>query len=151
MQKAVLDVLGAEGCRSLLALEELQNDISADREERYFDLGYERGVADGRARERRGGRPLPKAAVRLVDDVRERILRTRPRRHALLGLLECLNELVMRRCARRKRWTRECDRLDGRFAARPRDADRLGSSARTVETSSRRRRRPPYRPRGSAQ
>jgi hypothetical protein len=95
LQNSVLAELGPETRRAFLELEELRNEIAADREERYFDVGYERGLAEARSRMHRPARPLPPGAAHVLEDIRERVLDTRPTRDALLALVECLHELVL--------------------------------------------------------
>jgi len=73
-------------------LEDLRNSMSGEREQAYFDLGYEHGIADQRARARRGiEKPMA-----LAEEIRERLVHTRvPPRQAALGLLECLWVVIL--------------------------------------------------------
>lgn len=68
-------------------LEELRNFMSAEREEAHFNLGYELGLADVRAAERRGSEQV----LAIAAEIRARLVQAQlPTRLAVLGLLECL-------------------------------------------------------------
>jgi hypothetical protein len=78
--------------KPFLDLEELRGCVSAEREEAYFNLGYEHGLADERARGRRG----QEKTLALATEIRERVVQAPlPPRQAVLGLLECLWALVV--------------------------------------------------------
>lgn len=90
LQDRILARLGDDR-KPFLDLEELRGCVSAEREEAYFNLGYEQGLAAERARDRRG-QEKEKA---LATEIRERVVQAQlPPRQAVLGLLECLWALV---------------------------------------------------------
>lgn len=92
-QEQVLAALGKNenGRKALLALEELRNEMADEREQAYFNLGYENGAAGERARDRRGS----EKELALATEFRDRIVQARlPPRQAALGLLECLWAVV---------------------------------------------------------
>jgi hypothetical protein len=90
LQDRVLARLGEER-KPFLELEELRGCVSAEREEAYFNLGYEHGLADERARDRRGA----ESALAVATELRERIIQAQlSPREAALGLLECLWAIV---------------------------------------------------------
>lgn len=79
-----------KGTKAFLALEELRHEMADEREQAYFNLGYEHGVADKHARERRSGVTLSEEAKQLAVEMRERlVLKKLPSWQALLCLLEC--------------------------------------------------------------
>jgi hypothetical protein len=78
-----------EETEAFLALETLRADISSEREEAYFNVGYEHGLAEGVARARRAAHA--KRARQLAREVRERIAQAQlPQGQAVLVLVECL-------------------------------------------------------------
>lgn len=78
------------GKEALLALEELRNEVADEREQAYFNLGYEHGLADKHARERRRGSTLSKEAREIAVETRQRFVRAKlPPWQAMLCLLEC--------------------------------------------------------------
>lgn len=84
-----------EDKKPLFDLEQLLMHVSAEREEAYFNVGYEHGLADALATARRGRVRLSAEAAKLATEFRERIVQTRlPARDAVLGLLECLWTIV---------------------------------------------------------
>lgn len=90
LQDRVLARLGDDR-KPFLELEELRGCVSAEREEAYFNLGYEHGLADERARDRRG----TEKALAVAIEIRERIVQAQlPPQQAALGLLECLWAVV---------------------------------------------------------
>lgn len=90
LQDRVLARLGDDR-KPFLDLEELRGCVSAEREEAYFHLGYEHGLADERARGRRG----TEKALALATELRERIVQAHlPPQQSALGLLECLWAIV---------------------------------------------------------
>ena len=80
----------------VLELEALRNAISADREEAFFNVGYEHGLADGLARARRGSLRLSSEVQQFVTETRERMVQLEAPWQAALGLLECLWALAQR-------------------------------------------------------
>jgi hypothetical protein len=80
----------------VLELEALRSDIRNDREEAFFNVGYEHGVADGLARARRGSIRLSKEVQQFVTETRERMVQLEAPEQAALGLLECLWTLAQR-------------------------------------------------------
>jgi hypothetical protein len=79
--------------RALTGLETLKSDLGAEREEAYFNVGYEHGLAEGAARARRAA---GSGAKKIARDVRERIVQAQvPPRQAMLALLECLYAVVL--------------------------------------------------------
>ena len=80
----------------VLELEALRNAVSADRDEAFFNVGYEHGIADGIARARRGSIRLSKEVQQFVAETRERIVQLEAPGQAMLGLLECLWALAQR-------------------------------------------------------
>ena len=56
----------------VLETEALRNAISADREEAFFNVGYEHGLADSLARARRGSIRLSNEVQQFVTETRER-------------------------------------------------------------------------------
>jgi hypothetical protein len=90
LQDRVLARLGEER-KPFLEFEELRGCVSAEREEAYFNLGYEHGLADERARDRRG----TEKTLALATEIRERVVQAQlPPQQAALGLLECLWAVV---------------------------------------------------------
>lgn len=90
LQNKILQRLGDDK-KPFFALEELRMHVSAEREEAYFDVGYEHGLADALATERRGRARLSAEAGQLATEFRERIVQSQvPTRDALLALLECV-------------------------------------------------------------
>ena len=79
-----------------LELEALRNAISTDREEAFFNVGYEHGLADSLARARRGSIRLPNEVQQFVTETRERMVQLEAPCQAALGLLECLWALAQR-------------------------------------------------------
>jgi len=77
-------------------LEALRNAIGADREEAFFNVGYEHGLADGLARARRGSICLSEEVQQFVTETRERVVQLEAPWQAALGLLECLWALAQR-------------------------------------------------------
>ncbi|WP_223643805.1 hypothetical protein [Corallococcus sp. EGB] len=74
-----------------LELESLRSDISLDREEAFFDVGYEYGLAEAQARARRGTVVYSEAGEALARDVRERMVQAQLSfEDTLVALLECL-------------------------------------------------------------
>ena len=80
----------------VLELEALRSDISNDREEAFFNVGYEHGLADGLARARRGSIRLSKEVQQFVTETRERMVQLKAPEQATLGLIECLWALARR-------------------------------------------------------
>ena len=80
----------------ILELEALRNAISTDREEAFFNVGYEHGLADSLACARRGSIRLSKEVQQLVTETRERMVQLEAPWQAALGLLECLWALAQR-------------------------------------------------------
>jgi hypothetical protein len=80
----------------VLELEALRNAISTDREEAFFNVGYEHGLADSLARARRGSMRLSNEVQQFVTETRERMVQLEAPWHAALGLLECLWALAQR-------------------------------------------------------
>jgi hypothetical protein len=74
----------------VLELESRRSDIRNDREEAFFNVGYEHGIADGLARARRGSLRLSKEVQQFVAETRERMVQLEAPGQAALGLLECL-------------------------------------------------------------
>ncbi len=86
LQNQILDRLGDDK-QPFFDLEDLRNCMGSEREQAYFDLGYEHGIADELARSRRGA----KKPLALAEEVRERLVQADlPPRQAALGLIECL-------------------------------------------------------------
>jgi hypothetical protein len=56
----------------VLEIEALRNAISTDREEAFFNIGYEHGLADSLARARRGSIRLSNEVQQFVTETRER-------------------------------------------------------------------------------
>ena len=80
----------------VLELEALRNAISTDREEAFFNVGYEHGLADSLARARRGSIRLSNEVQQFVTETRERMVQLEAPWQAALGLLECLWALAQR-------------------------------------------------------
>jgi len=80
----------------VLELEALRAEISADRDEAFFNVGYEHGIADGIARARRGSIRLSKEVQQFVAETRERMVQLEAPGQAMIGLLECLWALAQR-------------------------------------------------------
>ena len=80
----------------VLELESRRSDIKNDREEAFFNVGYEHGIADGIARARRGSLRLSKEVQQFVAETRERMVQLEAPGQAMLGLLECLWTLAQR-------------------------------------------------------
>jgi hypothetical protein len=74
----------------VLELEALRAEISADRDEAFFNVGYEHGLADALARARRGSIPLSNEVQQFATETRERMVQLEAPWQAALGLLECL-------------------------------------------------------------
>ena len=90
------EVMGSIDKTLVLELEALRSDISNDREEAFFNVGYEHGLADGLARARRGSIRLSKEVQQFVTETRERMVQLEAPEQATLGLLECLWALAQR-------------------------------------------------------
>jgi hypothetical protein len=87
LQARILGRLETASRKVFLQLEDLRNSMGAEVEEAYFNVGYEHGLADARARQRRG----VERETKLAREIRERIVRAHvPPRRAALGLIECL-------------------------------------------------------------
>jgi len=80
----------------VIEIEALRNAISADREEAFFNVGYEHGLADSLARARRGSIRLSNEVQQFVTETRERMVQLEAPWQAALGLLECLWALAQR-------------------------------------------------------
>jgi hypothetical protein len=80
----------------VLELEALRNAISTDREEAFFNVGYEHGLADSLAHARRGSIRLSNEVQQFVTETRERMVQLEAPWQAALGLLECLWALAQR-------------------------------------------------------
>jgi len=80
----------------VLELEALRSDIRNDREEAFFNVGYEHGLADGLARARRGSIRLSEEVQQFVAETRERVVQLEAPGQATLGLIECLWALCRR-------------------------------------------------------
>ena len=80
----------------VLELEALRNAISTDREEAFFNVGYEHGLADSLARAHRGSIRLSNEVQQFVTETRERMVQLEAPWQAALGLLECLWALAQR-------------------------------------------------------
>ena len=80
----------------VLEIEALRNAISTDREEAFFNVGYEHGLADSLARARRGSIRLSNEVQQFVTETRERMVQLEAPWQAALGLLECLWALAQR-------------------------------------------------------
>ena len=78
----------------VLELEALRNAISTDREEAFFNVGYEHGLADSLARARHGSIRLSNQVQQFVTETRERMVQLEAPWQAALGLLECLLALA---------------------------------------------------------
>jgi hypothetical protein len=76
--------------KSVLELEALRNAITVDRDEAFFNVGYEHGLADALARARRGSIRLSKEVKQFATETRERMVQLEAPWQAALGLLECL-------------------------------------------------------------
>lgn len=90
------EVMGSIDRALVLELEALRSNIRNDREEAFFDVGYEHGLADGLARARRGSLRLSKEVRQFVAETRERVVQLEAPGQATLGLLECLWALARR-------------------------------------------------------
>jgi len=90
------EVMGSIDKTLVLELEALRSDISNDREEAFFNVGYEHGLADGLAHARRGSIRLSKEVQQFVTETRERMVQLEAPWQAMLGLLECLWALAQR-------------------------------------------------------
>ena len=90
------EVMGSIDRTLVLELEALRSDISNDREEAFFNVGYEHGLADGLARARRGSIRLSNEVQQFVTETRERMVQLEAPWQAALGLLECLWALAQR-------------------------------------------------------
>jgi len=84
------EVMGSIDKMLVLELEALHSEISADRDEAFFNVGYEHGLADALARAHRGSIPLSKEVQQFVTETRERMVQLEAPWQAALGLLECL-------------------------------------------------------------
>ena len=74
---------------TFLELETLRNNISIEREEAYFSVGYEYGLADGLARARPSARS--KKAKRLARELHALMVQAQlPPGEVVLALCECL-------------------------------------------------------------
>ena len=80
----------------VIDIEALRNAISADREEAFFNVGYEHGLADALARARRGSIRLSNEVQQFVTETRERMVQLEAPWQVALGLLECLWALAQR-------------------------------------------------------
>ena len=85
-----------EDTQPVLELEALRNAISTDREEAFFNVGYEHGLADSLARARRGSIRLSNEVQQFVTETRERMVQLEAPEQATLGLIECLWALARR-------------------------------------------------------
>src|SRR5262249_27644505 len=94
MQHEVMGQIG--NTEPALELEALRAEISADRDEAFFNVGYEHGLADGLARARRGSIPLSSEVRQFAAETRERIVQLESPSQASLGLLECLWGLAVK-------------------------------------------------------
>jgi len=74
----------------VLELEALRNEIIADRDESFFNVGYEHGLADALARARGGSNHLSSEVRQFVTETREWMIQLEAPWQAALGLLECL-------------------------------------------------------------
>lgn len=92
LQQQILAKLKNESDRKLLrTLEDMRLALGTERDEVYFNIGYEHGLAAARARARRGATPLLEEAKRLGRETRERVVQSKlPRWQVVLCLLECL-------------------------------------------------------------
>ena len=91
------EVMGRIGdTEPVLELEALRAEISADRDEAFFNVGYEHGLADALARARRGSIHLSNEVKQFVAETRERMVQLEAPSQAALGLLECLWALAQR-------------------------------------------------------
>jgi len=89
------EVMGRIGdTEPVLELEALRSEISADRDEAFFNAGYEHGLADALARARRGSIPLSNEVQQFAAETRERMVQLEAPSQAALGLLECLWALM---------------------------------------------------------
>jgi len=84
----------------VLELEALRNEIIADRDEAFFNVGYELGIADSLARARSGSLRLSSEVQQFVTETRERMVQLEAPWQAVLGLLECLWALTQRQVGR---------------------------------------------------
>ena len=80
----------------VLELEALRNALIADRDEAFFNVGYEHGLADALAHARRGVIPPSSEVQQFVTETRERMVQLKAPWQAALGLLECLWAMVQR-------------------------------------------------------
>ena len=80
----------------VLELEALRNAIIADRDESFFNVGYEHGLADALGRARRGSIRLSNEVRQFMTETRERMVQLGAPWQAALGLLECLWALARR-------------------------------------------------------
>ncbi len=90
------EVMGSLDKTLVLELESLRSDIRNDREEAFFNVGYEHGLADGLARAGRGSIRLSKEVQQFVAETRERMVQLEAPDQATLGLIECLWALARR-------------------------------------------------------
>ncbi len=90
------EVMGSIDKTLVLELEALRSDIRNDREESFFNVGYEHGLADGLACARRGSIRLSKEVQQFVTETRERMVQLEAPDQATLGLIECLWALARR-------------------------------------------------------
>lgn len=98
LQHRVRAKLDDDGIRAFLALEELRNQLSNERESACFASGFERGVADASTLGfaiRGTASLLSPEVAQLADDVRERVSAANlPPPQVLLCLLECVWRLA---------------------------------------------------------
>lgn len=93
LQEQMLAVLDPGLQREFLKLEELRNEVAAEREEAYFDLGVGHGIERERQQRRRRLRSLPPAAAKLAARVRRCLERTDLEQHEVVfALVEVLAE-----------------------------------------------------------
>ncbi len=90
------DVMGSIDRIRVLELEALRAEISADRDEAFFNVGYEHGLADALARARRGSIRLSNEVQQFATETRERMVQLEAPWQAALGLLECLWALAVK-------------------------------------------------------
>lgn len=95
LHRRLITALG-EKARAFLDLNSLMEDMHVEREEAYFNAGYEHGRAEGTAAARRGKTRLSLEAKELATELRERIVQAGlPPRQATLSLLECMWAVVV--------------------------------------------------------
>jgi hypothetical protein len=91
LQTRILGRLEGASRKAFLELEDLRNSMNVELEEAHFNVGYEHGLADARARQLRGDA----GETALARDIRERAMQAHASpRSAALGLIECLWAVV---------------------------------------------------------